>query len=178
MWVAIFGFIGNYFWTHYFFNLLGAAYTLPSHKLNGVSRAGMLWVCTAGLASGHVCVRLCSGHAIWGPLLPCTHAGAAGHVPHDARVFSLLPRGLKHAPASSEWVADSSCMALGSTCSSSWLACITLTCQVPSVRPHCSAVPAGPRLRATWRARRSRCASWRARWPCSCSRTPPPTWRR
>lgn len=37
VWQAIFGFIGNYFWTHYFFNLLGAAYTLPSHKLNGVS---------------------------------------------------------------------------------------------------------------------------------------------
>jgi cycloeucalenol cycloisomerase len=36
--MAIFGFIGNYFWTHYFFNLLGAAYTLPSHRLNGVSR--------------------------------------------------------------------------------------------------------------------------------------------
>jgi cycloeucalenol cycloisomerase len=35
--MAIFGFIGNYFWTHYFFNLLGAAYTLPSHRLNGVS---------------------------------------------------------------------------------------------------------------------------------------------
>lgn len=38
VWQAIFGFIGNYFWTHYFFNLLGAAYTLPSHKLNGVSQ--------------------------------------------------------------------------------------------------------------------------------------------
>jgi hypothetical protein len=38
VWQAIFGFIGNYFWTHYFFNLLGAAYTLPSHRLNGVSR--------------------------------------------------------------------------------------------------------------------------------------------
>lgn len=37
VWIAIFGFIGNYFWTHYFFNLLGAAYTLPSHRLNGVS---------------------------------------------------------------------------------------------------------------------------------------------
>ncbi|KAF6255411.1 cyclopropyl isomerase-like protein [Scenedesmus sp. NREL 46B-D3] len=36
VWVAIFGFVGNYFWTHYFFNLLGAAYTLPSHRLNGI----------------------------------------------------------------------------------------------------------------------------------------------
>lgn len=39
LWVAIFGFIGNYFWTHYFFNLLGAAYTLPSYMLNGVRGA-------------------------------------------------------------------------------------------------------------------------------------------
>jgi hypothetical protein len=38
LWIAIFSHIGNYFWTHYFFNLLGAAYTLPSHRLNGVSR--------------------------------------------------------------------------------------------------------------------------------------------
>ncbi|KAF8063107.1 CPI1 [Scenedesmus sp. PABB004] len=36
VWVGVFGFVGNYFWTHYFFNLLGAAYTLPSHRLNGV----------------------------------------------------------------------------------------------------------------------------------------------
>lgn len=42
VWMAIFGFIGNYFWTHYFFNLLGAAYTLPSHKLNGVSSTPLL----------------------------------------------------------------------------------------------------------------------------------------
>lgn len=37
VWVLIFGYVGNYFWTHYFFNLLGAAYTFPSFKLNGVS---------------------------------------------------------------------------------------------------------------------------------------------
>ena len=35
-WLAIFGFIGNYFWTHYFFQLLGASYTMPSHRLNNV----------------------------------------------------------------------------------------------------------------------------------------------
>jgi cycloeucalenol cycloisomerase len=37
VWIAIFSHIGNYFWTHYFFNLLGAAYTFPAHVLNGVS---------------------------------------------------------------------------------------------------------------------------------------------
>jgi hypothetical protein len=36
VWHAVFGFVGNYFWTHYFFQLLGAAYTMPSHRLNEV----------------------------------------------------------------------------------------------------------------------------------------------
>lgn len=36
VWMLIFGFVGNYFWTHYFYTLLGAAYTLPSFRLNGV----------------------------------------------------------------------------------------------------------------------------------------------
>jgi cycloeucalenol cycloisomerase len=34
--VATFSFIGNWFWTHYFYELLGAAYTLPSHDWNRV----------------------------------------------------------------------------------------------------------------------------------------------
>jgi hypothetical protein len=36
VWIAVFSYIGNYFWTHYFFKLLGAAYTMPSPKLNDV----------------------------------------------------------------------------------------------------------------------------------------------
>lgn len=36
VWVAIFSHVGNYFWTHYFFNLLGARYTFRAHLLNGV----------------------------------------------------------------------------------------------------------------------------------------------
>ena len=36
LWVALFSFVGNYFWTHYFYELLGAAYTFPSWRLNGV----------------------------------------------------------------------------------------------------------------------------------------------
>ena len=36
VWIAIFSFIGNYFWTHYFYDLLGAEYTFPSWRLNGV----------------------------------------------------------------------------------------------------------------------------------------------
>eukprot|EP00887_Chlorella_sp_A99_P005552 scaffold1.g5552.t1 len=34
LWIAIFSFIGNYFWTHYFYRLLGASYTFPAHNLN------------------------------------------------------------------------------------------------------------------------------------------------
>lgn len=37
IWIAIFSFIGNYFWTHYFYDLLGAEYTFPSWQLNKVS---------------------------------------------------------------------------------------------------------------------------------------------
>ena len=36
VWIAIFSFIGNYFWTHYFYDLLGAEYTFPSWRLNEV----------------------------------------------------------------------------------------------------------------------------------------------
>ena len=37
VWIAIFSFIGNYFWTHYFYDLLGASYTFKSWRLNDVS---------------------------------------------------------------------------------------------------------------------------------------------
>ena len=36
VWIAIFSFIGNYWYTHYFFVVLKAKYTFPAHLLNGV----------------------------------------------------------------------------------------------------------------------------------------------
>ena len=36
VWVAVYSFIGNYFWTHYFYTVLGTGYTLPSYDLNDV----------------------------------------------------------------------------------------------------------------------------------------------
>eukprot|EP00850_Spirogloea_muscicola_P007935 SM000041S15494 [mRNA] locus=s41:462794:465594:+ [translate_table: standard] len=36
VWIAIFSFVGNYLWTHYFYTLLGASYTFPSWRLNDV----------------------------------------------------------------------------------------------------------------------------------------------
>lgn len=35
-WIAVFSFVGNYFWTHYFYSLLGAEYTFRSWRLNDV----------------------------------------------------------------------------------------------------------------------------------------------
>lgn len=36
VWIAIFSFYGNYFWTHYFYTLLGAQYLFDSYALNDV----------------------------------------------------------------------------------------------------------------------------------------------
>jgi cycloeucalenol cycloisomerase len=35
-WIAIFSFYGNYFWTHYFYTILGAEYLFDSYMLNNV----------------------------------------------------------------------------------------------------------------------------------------------
>ncbi|KAG9142962.1 hypothetical protein Leryth_006233 [Lithospermum erythrorhizon] len=42
LWLLIFSYVGNYFWTHYFFKVLGASYTFPSWKMNGVPHATFL----------------------------------------------------------------------------------------------------------------------------------------
>ncbi|KAK4774909.1 hypothetical protein SAY86_009844 [Trapa natans] len=42
IWIIIFSYVGNYFWTHYFFTVLGAAYTFPSWKMNNVPHATFL----------------------------------------------------------------------------------------------------------------------------------------
>jgi cycloeucalenol cycloisomerase len=36
VWIAIFSFIGNYWYTHYFYSVLKARYTFPAHRLNDV----------------------------------------------------------------------------------------------------------------------------------------------
>jgi cycloeucalenol cycloisomerase len=35
-WLAVFSFVGNYWYTHYFYTVLRASYTFPSHMLNSV----------------------------------------------------------------------------------------------------------------------------------------------
>ena len=39
LWVAIYSFIGNYWYTHYFYSVLRAKYTMPAHRLNNVPLA-------------------------------------------------------------------------------------------------------------------------------------------
>ena len=36
VWIAIFSFIGNWWFTHYFYNVLEATYTMPAHDVNAV----------------------------------------------------------------------------------------------------------------------------------------------
>lgn len=36
IWMAVISYVGNYFWTHYFYNLLGASYTFKAWRLNDV----------------------------------------------------------------------------------------------------------------------------------------------
>ncbi|CAN0890550.1 Cycloeucalenol cycloisomerase [Linum grandiflorum] len=42
VWIIIFSYVGNYFWTHYFFTVLGAEYTFPSWKMNNVPHTTFL----------------------------------------------------------------------------------------------------------------------------------------
>jgi cycloeucalenol cycloisomerase len=36
IWLAVYSFIGNYYYTHYFYSVLKAEYTMPAHRLNNV----------------------------------------------------------------------------------------------------------------------------------------------
>jgi len=46
LWIIVFSYVGNYFWTHYFFKVLGASYTFPSWKMNNVSTALSRQICS------------------------------------------------------------------------------------------------------------------------------------
>jgi cycloeucalenol cycloisomerase len=39
IWIAVYSFIGNYWYTHYFYSVLRAKYTMPAHRLNNVPLA-------------------------------------------------------------------------------------------------------------------------------------------
>ena len=42
VWIAVYSFIGNYWYTHYFYSVLRARYTMPAHRLNNVPIAMFL----------------------------------------------------------------------------------------------------------------------------------------
>ncbi|XP_062182579.1 cycloeucalenol cycloisomerase-like [Phragmites australis] len=42
IWIITFSYVGNYFWTHYFFTVLGASYTFPSWRMNNVPHTTFL----------------------------------------------------------------------------------------------------------------------------------------
>ncbi|XP_057730981.1 cycloeucalenol cycloisomerase isoform X2 [Arachis stenosperma] len=42
LWIVLFSYVGNYFWTHYFFTVLGASYTFPSWRMNDVPHTTFL----------------------------------------------------------------------------------------------------------------------------------------
>ena len=42
LWLAVYSFIGNYWYTHYFYSVLKAKYTMPAHRLNNVPIAMFL----------------------------------------------------------------------------------------------------------------------------------------
>lgn len=58
MWIFIFSYVGNYFWTHYFYKVLHAYYTFPvKWQLNEVRSVACRgeWCCRIVLC----CVVLC-----------------------------------------------------------------------------------------------------------------------
>ena len=78
LWIAIFSFIGNYFWTHYFYELLGASYTFPSWSLNNASATALH--CPGGLSATASRLTL-SRFAV----------GAHSAIFHDACILLFLP---------------------------------------------------------------------------------------
>ena len=42
VWIAIFSFIGNWWYTHYFYSVLEASYSMPGHDVNAVPIAMFL----------------------------------------------------------------------------------------------------------------------------------------
>lgn len=58
VWIAIFSFIGNHFWTHYFYTVLDATYSFKAHRLNNVPLA--MHLCThAYFCSYHAFTSVC-----------------------------------------------------------------------------------------------------------------------
>ncbi|XP_065873389.1 cycloeucalenol cycloisomerase [Euphorbia lathyris] len=82
LWIGIFSYVGNYFWTHYFFTVLGASYTFPSWKMNDVPHTTFLLA--------HVCFLFY----------------------HVASNMTLrrLRHAIAHLPANLQWAVEAACI--------------------------------------------------------------------
>ncbi|KAG2441758.1 hypothetical protein HXX76_003371 [Chlamydomonas incerta] len=90
IWIAIFSFIGNYFWTHYFYKVLGASYTFVSWRLNDVPIT--LYLMTHGY--------FCFYHAVSNVLLRRVQTGLAKSSPLVRRTaMGLVVFALSYATA-------------------------------------------------------------------------------
>lgn len=58
LWLAVYSFIGNYWYTHYFYSVLKATYTMPAHRLNNVPIA-LYFATHFYFSSYHVFSNLC-----------------------------------------------------------------------------------------------------------------------
>jgi cycloeucalenol cycloisomerase len=92
VWIAIFSFYGNYFWTHYFYSLLGAQYLFESYKLNDVPL--VTYFCTYFyftfyFSLTNVVLRLLARATVRLSASPSAAARAAASLLWAAAVFAL-----------------------------------------------------------------------------------------
>ena len=106
VWVAVFSFIGNYFWTHYFYTLLGAQYTFRTWRLNDVwrlhhsscSSRSLLPQNHDGAFQSSRTLACCPGARLHEVTRACG-VGASRTLLHDACILLLLPCAGKCMPA-------------------------------------------------------------------------------
>lgn len=89
LWLAIFGFVGNWFWSHYFYTLLGATYTFDAHALNGVPVVAYLlthvYFLVYHIAAAAVLRRLAAAG-----VAGAAYAAAVGGLAYAAAVFEAV----------------------------------------------------------------------------------------
>ncbi|GAB0494822.1 hypothetical protein MMPV_006118 [Pyropia vietnamensis] len=89
LWLAIFGFVGNWFWSHYFYTLLGATYTFDAHALNGAPVVAYLlthvYFLVYHIAAAGVLRRLAAA-GVAGPV----YFAAVGGLAYTAAVFEAV----------------------------------------------------------------------------------------
>lgn len=101
VWLGIFSFYGNYFWTHYFYHLLGARYLFDAHRVNDVPVVCFLctfFYFTFYFALMNVALRCVAGVAgrLWRPLGTLLWCAAVCVLAYGTAVFEALT--IEHFP--------------------------------------------------------------------------------